>query len=132
MLNYELSPCRRHNKEPLKNSHSTPYRTICASQIDLTELHKPQNKWKIRLQLTKPVTWPPLVWGVVCRAAASENFHWTFEDVAKSIVCMCMSGPFLTGYTQTLNDWYDREIDAINEPYLMQFSTLHYLSLCSY
>ncbi|KAI9085119.1 hypothetical protein K1719_032935 [Acacia pycnantha] len=45
------------------------------------------------------------------------NFHWNFEDVAKSIVCMMMSGPFLTGYTQTRNDWYDREIVAINEPY---------------
>ncbi|XVE97111.1 hypothetical protein REPUB_Repub02eG0282500 [Reevesia pubescens] len=75
------------------------------------------NKWKIRLQLTKPVTWPPLVWGIVCGAAASGNFHWTPEDVAKSILCMIMSGPCLTGYTQTLNDWYDREIDAINEPY---------------
>ena len=29
---------------------------------------------------------------------------------------MTMSGPFLTGYTQTINDYYDREIDAINEP----------------
>ncbi|KAF6147004.1 hypothetical protein GIB67_036723 [Kingdonia uniflora] len=75
------------------------------------------NKWKIRLQLMKPVTWPPLVWGVVCGAAASGNFHWNLEDVAKSILCMLMSGPCLTGYTQTLNDWYDREIDAINEPY---------------
>ncbi|XP_031257192.1 chlorophyll synthase, chloroplastic-like [Pistacia vera] len=75
------------------------------------------NKWKIRLQLTKPVTWPPLVWGVVCGAAASGNFHWNLDDVAKSIVCMMMSGPCLTGYTQTINDWYDREIDAINEPY---------------
>ncbi|KAG5415138.1 hypothetical protein IGI04_002705 [Brassica rapa subsp. trilocularis] len=75
------------------------------------------NKWKIRLQLTKPVTWPPLVWGVVCGAAASGNFHWTPEDVAKSILCMMMSGPCLTGYTQTINDWYDRDIDAINEPY---------------
>ncbi|OMO85007.1 UbiA prenyltransferase family [Corchorus capsularis] len=73
--------------------------------------------WKIRLQLTKPVTWPPLVWGVVCGAAASGNFHWNLEDVAKSILCMIMSGPCLTGYTQTINDWYDREIDAINEPY---------------
>ncbi|KVI11450.1 UbiA prenyltransferase family [Cynara cardunculus var. scolymus] len=73
--------------------------------------------WKIRVQLTKPVTWPPLIWGVVCGAAASGNFHWTVEDVAKSIVCMMMSGPFLTGYTQTINDWYDRDIDAINEPY---------------
>uniref|UniRef100_M8CYB3 Chlorophyll synthase, chloroplastic n=1 Tax=Aegilops tauschii TaxID=37682 RepID=M8CYB3_AEGTA len=75
------------------------------------------NIWKIRLQLTKPVTWPPLVWGVLCGAAASGNFHWTAEDVAKSIVCMLMSGPCLTGYTQTINDWYDRDIDAINEPY---------------
>ncbi|XVF76844.1 hypothetical protein PTKIN_Ptkin13bG0299600 [Pterospermum kingtungense] len=65
------------------------------------------NKWKIRLQLTKPVTWPPLVWGVVCGAAASGNFHWNLEDVAKSILCMLMSGPCLTGYTQTINDWYD-------------------------
>ncbi|PIN23574.1 Para-hydroxybenzoate-polyprenyl transferase [Handroanthus impetiginosus] len=75
------------------------------------------DKWKIRVQLMKPVTWPPLVWGIVCGAAASGNFHWTLEDVAKSIVCMLMSGPCLTGYTQTINDWYDREIDAINEPY---------------
>ena len=30
-----------------------------------------QDIWKIRLQLTKPVTWPPLVWGVLCGAAAS-------------------------------------------------------------
>ncbi|AQK85428.1 Chlorophyll synthase chloroplastic [Zea mays] len=58
--------------------------------------------WKIRLQLTKPVTWPPLVWGVLCGAAASGNFHWTVEDVAKSIVCMIMSGPCLTGYTQVI------------------------------
>ncbi|KAK1285500.1 hypothetical protein QJS10_CPB20g00283 [Acorus calamus] len=75
------------------------------------------DKWKVRLQLTKPVTWPPLVCGVVCGAAASGNFHWNIEDVIKSILCMMMSGPCLTGYTQTLNDWYDREIDAINEPY---------------
>ena len=30
---------------------------------------------------------------------------------------MIMSGPLLTGYTQTINDYYDRELDAINEPY---------------
>lgn len=30
---------------------------------------------------------------------------------------MLLAGPFLTGYTQVINDWYDRDIDAINEPY---------------
>lgn len=89
--------------------------------------------WKIRLQLTKPVTWVPLIWGVACGAAASGNFHWwnpltigqsqhipfslAATDLLKALTCMTLSGPFLTGYTQTINDWYDREIDAINEPY---------------
>ncbi|MEB3352138.1 MAG: chlorophyll synthase ChlG [Cyanobacteriota bacterium] len=73
--------------------------------------------WKIRLQLMKPVTWIPLIWGVICGAAASGNFHWRLADVAAAIACMLMSGPLLAGYTQTINDYYDREIDAINEPY---------------
>ena len=86
--------------------------------------------WKIRLQLTKPVTWIPLLWGVMCGAAASGNYHWIwnpfdpndrnvmlgFEDMFKAMTAMLLAGPFLTGYTQTINDWYDREIDAINEP----------------
>jgi chlorophyll/bacteriochlorophyll a synthase len=89
------------------------------------------NIWKIRLQLTKPVTWVPLVWGVMCGAAASGNYHWIWNpfdpndrdvvlgltDAAKGFVAMILAGPFLTGYTQTINDWYDRDIDAINEPY---------------
>lgn len=58
-----------------------------------------------------------LLVGVLCGAAASGNFEWTPENVAKSALCMVMSGPLLTGYTQTINDYYDREIDAINEPY---------------
>jgi len=75
------------------------------------------NIWKIRLQLMKPVTWIPLIWGVICGAAASANFHWTLPEVGASVACMLMSGPLLAGYTQTINDYYDREIDAINEPY---------------
>ena len=75
------------------------------------------NIWKIRLQLMKPVTWIPLIWGVVCGAAASGSFQWRLPDVLASVACMLMSGPLLAGYTQTINDYYDREIDAINEPY---------------
>lgn len=54
--------------------------------------------------------------GVLCGAAASGGFSWTLENVAKSATCMLMSGPLLTGYTQTINDFFDKEIDAINEP----------------
>ena len=73
--------------------------------------------WKIRLQLMKPITWIPLIWGVVCGAASSGNYTWSLEDVLKAAACMLMSGPLMAGYTQTLNDFYDQEIDAINEPY---------------
>ncbi len=73
--------------------------------------------WQLHLQLMKPVTWIPLVWGVIPGAASSGHFSWTWENVALSLACMILSGPLLAGYTQTLNDYFDREIDAINEPY---------------
>lgn len=64
------------------------------------------------------VSHPPLPAGVVCGAAASGHYVWNDpEDIAQLLLCCMMSGPFLTGYTQTINDYYDREIDAINEPY---------------
>ena len=75
------------------------------------------NIWKLRLQLMKPVTWIPLIWGVICGAAASGSYRWGWEHLLASFACMLMSGPLLAGYTQTINDYYDREIDAINEPY---------------
>jgi chlorophyll synthase len=73
--------------------------------------------WKIRLQLMKPITWIPLMWGVVCGAASSGAYTWSIDNVLKAALCMLMSGPFLTGYTQVVNELYDREIDAVNEPY---------------
>jgi len=89
--------------------------------------------WKIRLQLTKPATWVPLIWGVACGAAASGNYHalWNLfgdapttdslgvvgMDTLKALAAMVLAGPFMCGFTQTINDWYDRDLDAINEPY---------------
>jgi chlorophyll/bacteriochlorophyll a synthase len=75
------------------------------------------NIWKIRLQLMKPITWIPLIWGVVCGAASSGAYVWNIENFLMALSCMLLSGPLMTGYTQTINDYYDREIDAINEPY---------------
>lgn len=80
-----------------------------------------EDKWKIRVQLMKPVTWVPLVWGVMCGAAASGNYQWwnpltigqpdhvafslAAEDLLQALTCMILAGPLLTGYTQTINDW---------------------------
>ena len=73
--------------------------------------------WKIRLQLMKPITWIPLIWGVVCGAASGGGYTWTLENILISAAAMLLAGPLLTGYTQTVNDYYDRDLDAINEPY---------------
>jgi chlorophyll synthase len=87
--------------------------------------------WKIHLQLTKPVMWIPLVWGVMCGATGLGNYNWIWnpfdlsnrnvllglKDTLKGFVAMILAGPFLTWYTQTINNWYNRKIDVINEPY---------------
>ena len=64
--------------------------------------------WKLRIQLMKPITWIPLIWGVVCGAAASGNFQWTLSDFLASLACMLMRVPLLAGYTQTINDFFDK------------------------
>ena len=64
------------------------------------------NIWKIRLQLMKPITWIPLIWGVLCGAASSGGYVWNLENFTIAALCMLMSGPLLAGYTQTLNDFY--------------------------
>ena len=44
--------------------------------------------WKLRIQLMKPITWIPLIWGVICGAAASGNFQWTISNVLASLAYM--------------------------------------------
>ena len=73
--------------------------------------------WQVHLQLMKPVTWIPLMWGLIPGAASSGHFTWTWENVALVLAGMVLAGPLMAGYTQTLNEYYDRDIDAINEPY---------------
>lgn len=69
--------------------------------------------------------------GVLCGAAASGHFEWNLDNVGKSALCMLMSGPLLTGYTQTINDYFDKDLDAINEPYRPIPSGIYHLSRAS-
>jgi chlorophyll synthase len=109
---------------PTDSSASTPAQTSADRSARTRQMLgmkgadvKEASIWKIRLQLMKPITWIPLMWGILCGAASSGQFTWSLEDVLKSATCMLLAGPMLTGYTQILNDYYDRDIDAINEPY---------------
>ena len=65
-------------------------------------------------ELFKPITWFPPMWafgcGVVASGVAMEG-RW-----ALAIVGIVLAGPLVCATSQAVNDWYDRHVDAINEP----------------
>ena len=69
------------------------------------------------LALMKPVTWFGATWAFLCGTLASGATHWTIEDVGRIGLGMLLAGPILCGFSQVINDYFDREVDAINEPH---------------
>lgn len=66
------------------------------------------------LQLLKPVTWFPPMWALACGVVSTGaglvgRWHLLLVGVA-------LAGPLICGCSQAVNDWYDRHVDAINEP----------------
>lgn len=66
------------------------------------------------LELLKPVTWFPPMWAFVCGVVSSglpPTGRW-----GTVITGVLLAGPLVCGTSQAINDWYDRHVDAINEP----------------
>ncbi|MEM6909210.1 MAG: chlorophyll synthase ChlG [Pseudomonadota bacterium] len=66
------------------------------------------------VQLLRPITWFPPMWAFMCGAVSSGaglEGRWLF--IAGGIM---LAGPLVCGTSQAVNDWFDREVDAINEP----------------
>ncbi|MGJ3239670.1 MAG: chlorophyll synthase ChlG [Anaerolineae bacterium] len=68
------------------------------------------------IMLMKPVTWFPPTWAFLCGAVASGAVVWSAPDMLRMVLGMIMAGPILCGMSQVVNDYYDRDVDAINEP----------------
>jgi chlorophyll/bacteriochlorophyll a synthase len=68
------------------------------------------------LGLMKPVTWFAPAWAFLCGALASNALAWSPESLWRLFIGLVMSGPILVGVSQVINDYCDREVDAINEP----------------
>jgi len=67
------------------------------------------------LELLKPVTWFPPMWAFACgvvSAGVSIQANWHL-----AVVGIILAGPLICAMSQAINDWYDREVDAINEPH---------------
>jgi len=66
------------------------------------------------LELLKPITWFPPMWAFLCgvvSAGAPLAERWPFL-----LAGVLLAGPLVCGTSQAVNDWYDRHVDAINEP----------------
>ena len=66
------------------------------------------------LELLKPVTWFPPMWAFLCGAiSAGANL---LDNALLLTAGIILTGPLVCGASQVVNDWYDRHVDAINEP----------------
>ncbi len=66
------------------------------------------------LELLKPITWFAPMWAFGCGVVSSGvplAEHWPLV-----LAGLLLAGPLLCATSQAANDWYDREVDAINEP----------------
>ena len=66
------------------------------------------------LELLKPVTWFPPMWAFMCGVVSSGvpiASRWPFL-----VAGILLTGPMVCGTSQAVNDWFDRHVDAINEP----------------
>ncbi|MEQ1717861.1 MAG: chlorophyll synthase ChlG, partial [Hyphomicrobium sp.] len=67
------------------------------------------------LQLLKPITWFPPMWAFAC-GLVSSGVPMGEMGFGLLIIGVLLTGPLVCGTSQVVNDWYDRHVDAINEP----------------
>jgi chlorophyll synthase len=66
------------------------------------------------LELLKPITWFPPMWAFGCGIVASGAGLAGWPLMLLGIL---LAGPLVCGMSQAVNDWFDRHVDAINEPH---------------
>jgi chlorophyll synthase len=70
--------------------------------------------WSAFAELLKPITWFPPMWAFACGVVASGarlDTHWPL-----ALLGILLAGPMVCATSQAVNDWFDRHVDAINEP----------------
>jgi chlorophyll synthase len=66
------------------------------------------------VELLKPITWFAPMWAFGCGVvSAGVPLGGRWPLVAAGVV---LCGPLVCGTSQAVNDWFDRHVDAINEP----------------
>jgi len=66
------------------------------------------------VELLKPITWFAPMWAYGCGVISSgipETDRWPLL-----IAGVILAGPMVCGASQVVNDWFDRHVEAINQP----------------
>lgn len=66
------------------------------------------------LELLKPVTWFAPMWAFGCGLISAGALR--SDHIPLIIAGLAVAGPLVCGTSQAVNDWFDRHVDAINEP----------------
>lgn len=74
------------------------------------------DKLRAHLELLDPVTWISVFPSIAVGAMASGMMQPTVHDFFILLVAFLMFGPLGTGFSQSINDYYDLELDRVNEP----------------
>ena len=65
-------------------------------------------------ELLKPITWFPPMWAFSCGVVSSGKS--LADNWVLIIWGVLLAGPLVCASSQAVNDWFDRHVDAINEP----------------
>ena len=79
-----------------------------------TPVSPARTDWSAALELLKPITWFAPMWAFGCGVVSAGvplggRIPFALAGVA-------LAGPLVCATSQAANDWYDRHVDAINEP----------------
>ena len=66
------------------------------------------------LELLKPVTWFPPMWAYLCGSVSAGRPLG--DELGPLALGILLAGPLVCATSQAVNDWFDRHVDAINEP----------------
>lgn len=67
------------------------------------------------LELLKPITWFPPMWAYLCGFVSTGR---PLQDQALPLIAgVLLAGPLVCATSQAVNDWFDRHVDALNEPH---------------
>lgn len=84
------------------------------AQSPATLAFAPPPRLRDVLELLKPITWFPPIWAFMCGVVSSGE-AWG-PRLPFIILGVLLTGPLVCGTSQAVNDWFDRHVDAINQP----------------